>query len=194
MANEDMMEMDEMAEDAGAQASGGGGGGNPLKRYLPYIGVLLVVQVVLAYFIMQWFFSPDASSEHASAQVEASAPNLPAAGAASGAYQPPPVAVTTIFDQIDVIVVNPAGTQGLRFLSAQISLGLSDAKVEAHILTNNLTHRIKDTLVRIMSSKTISDLDPSNHDVIKDEIRMRLNTFLGANAVVEVYFQTFVLQ
>ena len=190
MANEEMMDMDDMGEDASEEASGGGGR-NPLMRYLPWIGGLLVVQVVLAYFIMQWFFSPGESPSDASVEVEATAPE---ASEGRGKFQPAQVAVTKIFDQLDVIVVNPAGTQGMRFLSAQISLGLSEARVESHILSNNLTHRIKDTLVRILSSKTISDLDPSRHDVLKDEIKMRLNTFLGANAVAEVYFQTFVLQ
>ena len=91
-------------------------------------------------------------------------------------------------------MVNPAGTDGLRFLSTQVFLGLSDLKVAEYITTNHLVPRINDTLVAVFSSKTIADLDPSRHAKLKEEIRKRLNLFLGQNAVLEVYFQSFVLQ
>ena len=91
-------------------------------------------------------------------------------------------------------MVNPSGTDGLRFLSTQVFLGLSDIQVEEFITTNNMVPRINDALVSIFSSKTISDVDPSRHPKLKEEIRERLNVFLGNNAVLEVYFQRLVLQ
>ncbi|MGA1195818.1 MAG: flagellar basal body-associated FliL family protein [Candidatus Latescibacterota bacterium] len=195
MADEDMMEMDELGEDEGD--AGGGGGGNPILKYLPLIGIVLVVQVVIIYFAVQWFMPddmPDDSMDAAATEqvevVEASEESPKG----EGGFVPPKTTVLTIFDKLETIVVNPAGTDGLRFLSTQVFLGLSDLKVEEYITTNHLVPRINDTLVAVFSSKTISDLDPSRHTKLKEEIRKRLNQFLGENAVLEVYFQSFVLQ
>lgn len=195
MADEDMMEMDELGEDEG---DAGGGGGNPILKYLPLIGIVLVVQVVIIYFAVQWFMPddmPDDSTEAAVEQVETvEPPAAPAEGEDGSGFVPPTTAVLTIFDKLETIVVNPAGTDGLRFLSTQVFLGLSDLKVAEYITNNHLVPRINDTLVAVFSSKTIADLDPSRHAKLKEEIRKRLNQFLGQNAVLEVYFQSFVLQ
>lgn len=195
MADEDMMEMDELGEDEeGAEE----GGGNPLMKYLPLIGIVLVVQIVIIYFAVQWFM-PDDMPEEADGEVVAEqvqpAETAPVVEGEDGeGFQAPQTAVLTIFDKLEVIVVNPAGTDGLRFLSTQVFLGLSDVKVDEYITTHNLVPRINDTLVAIFSSKTIADLDPSRHPRLKEEIKKKLNTFLGKNAVLEVYFQSFVLQ
>ena len=189
MADEDMMEMDELGEDG--EEEGSEEGGNPLMKYLPLIGGVLLIQVIIIYFAVQWFMPDDAPEEGEVA--EAVVEETPETEGAEG-FEPKPTSVAKVFDQLEVIVVNPAGTEGLRFLSTQVFLGLSSLKVEQHILENNLVYRINDTLVRILSSKTISDLDPSKHDELKEEIKKKLNAFLGPNAVLEVYFQSFVLQ
>ena len=192
MADEDMMEMDELGED---EEEASEGGGNPLMKYLPLIGIVIVVQIVIIYFAVQWFMPDDMpeDTEGGEAVEEVVAEAAPAEGE-EGGFEPPPTKVMTIFDQLDVIVVNPAGTDGLRFLSTQVFLGLSDPKVEEFITTHNFVPRINDTLVAILSSKTISDVDPSRHKQLKEEIKRRLNKFLGENAVLEVYFNSFVLQ
>lgn len=194
MADEEMMEMDELGED---EEEASEGGGNPLMKYLPLIGIVLVVQIVVIYFAVQWFMPDDLPEDAEGTEVVEVVEEAPPAeggdGSGSG-FEPPPTTVLTIFDKLDIIVVNPAGTDGLRFLSTQVFLGLSDIKVEEFITTNNMVPRINDTLVSIFSSKTISDVDPSRHPKLKEEIRKRLNAFLGQNAVLEVYFQSFVLQ
>jgi flagellar basal body-associated protein FliL len=191
MADENMMEMDDSEEEGESLPSGGGK--SPIVKYLPVIIGLLVVQVVLAYFVAQWFFAPVDNTAAEPVEAVAAVENTPAPASGS-TYQPPPMAVATIFDQLEVTVVNPAGTDGLRFLSTQIALGLSSPDVATFITTNNLIYRIQDVLVRIFSSKTIPDLEASKHDLLKEEIKTKLNDFLGKNAVVEVYIKSFVLQ
>jgi len=194
MADEEMMEMDELGEDEG---DAGGGGGNPILKYLPLIGIVLVVQVVIIYFAVQWFMPddmPEDGKEVVAEQVETVEPVASEGDGEGSGFVPPNTTVLTIFDKLETIVVNPAGTDGLRFLSTQVFLGLSDLKVAEYITTNHLVPRINDTLVAVFSSKTIADLDPSRHAKLKEEIRKRLNLFLGQNAVLEVYFQSFVLQ
>ena len=194
MADEEMMEMDELGEDEGDA----GGGGNPILKYLPLIGIVLVVQVVIIYFAVQWFMPddmPEDTKDAVVAQVETVEPPIASESGGEGSgFVPPKTTVLTVFDKLETIVVNPAGTDGLRFLSTQVFLGLSDVKVAEYITTNHLVPRINDALVAVFSSKTIADLDPSRHAKLKEEIRKRLNQFLGQNAVLEVYFQSFVLQ
>lgn len=194
--DDDMMEMDELGDDEEGEESGGGG--NPLMKYLPLIGVMLVVNVILAYFVAQWFFVPDALPEDAEGIEEVmdaeDAPAEAVAGEEGSGYVPPPPDVAVLYTTLETIVVNPKGTEGLRFLSAQVHLGLSDPAVAEHIDTANLKSRIHDVLIRILTNKTIADVDPSRHDLLKDEIKTQLNEFLGPNAVLEVYFNSFVLQ
>ena len=194
MADEDMMEMDELGED---EEGGESSAGNPLMKYLPWIAILLVVQVVLAYFVAQWFFVPDALPE--GAQVEEVAPAESVAvdgekGEGESGYEAPPSGVQVIYTQVPTIVVNPKGTEGLRFLSVEVHLGLSDPAVAEHIDGTNKLSRINDTLIRLFTTKTIADVDPSRHEKLKEEIMASLNAFLGEHAVLEVYFQSFVLQ
>ena len=193
MADEEMMEMDELGEEEETST----GAGNPLMKYLPIIGIVLVVQVVIIYFAVQWFMPddmPEADGVLETSEQEGADPGTTVGDGSQKEFEPPPTTVMVIFEKLDIIVVNPAGTDGLRFLSAQVSLGLSDLKVETHIVENNMVPRIYDTLVSVFSSQTIHDVDPSRHSKLKEEIRNRLNQFLGENAVLEVYFQSFVLQ
>ena len=103
-----------------------------------------------------------------------------------------------IWEGLDPIVVNPAGTGGLRFASVHVNLGVTSQVVFDAIENRGLTSRIRDTLIGILSSKTIDQLDPRYHDMLKAEMRTKLNDFLSPEnnpaAVKRVYFQGFVLQ
>ena len=188
MADDDLLGgADDAAEDEEEDESGGGG--SPLMKYLPIIGIVLVVQIVMVYLVANWWLAP--SGEPTQPDVEQVAETEVAPGTAGGL---PPGQVTVIYEKLDPIVVNPAGTEGMRFLSATVHLGLASSEVLAAIDGNNLSSKIRDRLIDLLRAKTIGQLDPGHHDEIKDEIRERLNEFLGENAVLEVYFQGFVLQ
>ena len=188
MADEDLLEatMDELGDEE--EEEEGSEGGNPLIKYGVLILGALVIQVVLAYFVATWWFVPSEPSEEEAAVEEV----LPDDQVAVGA--PAAVKVQAVYEQLDILVVNPAGTEGLRFLSTKVNLGLSSPEVELFIADNNLNSKINDRLNYILGNKTITQLDPGNHDVIKEEILVALNEFLGENAVLEIYFPSFVLQ
>ena len=188
MADDDLLGGADDAAETGDEEEEEAGGGSPLMKYLPIIGIVLVVQIVIAYFVANWWLTPseEPTTEVAEEMVqEEEAP--PAVAIAPGQ-------VTVIYEKLDPIVINPAGTEGLRFLSSTIHLGLSSPEVLAAIDGNNLSSKIRDRLIDVLRAKTIDQLDPSKHEEIKGEIRAKLNEFLGENAVLEVYFQGFVLQ
>lgn len=192
MADEELLEpVDEMGDDEEGEEEEGG---SSLMRYLPIILVVLVLQVVIGYVLVSWIFSPsdDAPPEGGQAMVaeEGAEPAEPDAAADAGNM----VIEETIYEQLEPIVVNPAGTEGLRFLSATVHLGLANPEVAAAIEAKKKKSKIVDTLYGILSSKTIPQLDPQRHDELKEEIKTELNAFLGKNAVIAVYFQGFVLQ
>lgn len=53
---------------------------------------------------------------------------------------------------------------------------------------------IQDTILNILASKTVAELDVSKRDDIKKEIKESLNSKLGADTIQEVYFTDFIIQ
>jgi len=189
MANEEFNLDADVTEEGGEEEEQEGG--LNLKRYLPYIAGVLVVQIIIGYLLVNWLFAPDEVLEEEEVVEEV----LPAEEEQLATNGPLGI-VSVVYENIEDIVVNPAGTEGLRFLSAKINLGLASPEVEVFIEENKQGSKIRDRLIDILRSKTITQLEPENHQRLKDEIKERLNVegFLGVNAVVEVYFQNFVLQ
>ena len=91
------------------------------------------------------------------------------------------------------IVVNPAGTGGSRFLSASFAL-----EVQASWLESALEERdamVRDALITILSSKTVPQLtDPKQKEIVRYQIKKRLQQLLDTEDITNVYFTDFVLQ
>jgi len=159
-------------------------------KYLPLVGGVLVVQIIIGWLIGYLFFS--SSGEEV---VEGEGDEVVAEEVVAEVAMPEQ---EVIWEGLDPIVVNPAGTGGLRFASVQVNLGVTSQVVFDAIEGRSLTSRIRDTLIGILSSKTIEQLDPRFHEGLKVEMRAKLNEFLSPvnnpAAVKRVYFQGFVLQ
>lgn len=178
--------MDELEDEEGEEEEGGGG--SPLMKYLPLVGGVLVVQIILAYVMGSLFFG---SSDEGGEEEGGEDPVEEVAEVSM-------VEQEVVYEALDPIVVNPAGTGGLRFASVDVNLGLTSQLVMQAIEERSLKSRIRDTLINILASKTIDQLDPRYHDKLKAEMRDKLNEFLSPEnnppAVKRVYFQGFVLQ
>ena len=101
-----------------------------------------------------------------------------------------------IYRNLGDFLINPAdtaGTQGLRFMKAQISLGVSPAKVYAQL--DAQIPRLRDAVIRILTAKTVAEIDdPEDREFIKDEIRFAINKLLIRGEVLQVYFTDFIIQ
>ena len=91
------------------------------------------------------------------------------------------------------IVVNPAGTGGSRFLS--VSFGI---ELDSEDLASEFERRdplVRDALITILSSKTVAQLmDAKQKEIMRFQIKKRLEKVMQTGGVTGVYFTDFVLQ
>ncbi|SVC85560.1 uncharacterized protein METZ01_LOCUS338414, partial [marine metagenome] len=162
--------MDGMDNDEGEDEEGGGG--SPLMKYLPLVGGVLVVQIIIAVIIGYVFFAPSEDEMAEGEEGEGEAIEEVVAEVVMPEQE-------VIWEGLDPIVVNPAGTGGLRFASVHVNLGVTSQLVFDAIEVRGLTSLIRDTLIGILSTKTIDQLDPRYHEALKGEMRSELNAFLS---------------
>ena len=87
---------------------------------------------------------------------------------------------------IENLVINPAGTQGTRFLIVTVALEMKNADA-----TPELTARdpeIRDLLLSLLSARTVEQLsDLGGRDALREEIRVAIEKVLGPDKVVRVF-------
>ncbi len=100
---------------------------------------------------------------------------------------------TSLVYAVRDIVVNPAGTGGSRFLSASFALEVQASWLEKELAEKDAM--VRDALITILSSKTVPQLtDPKQKEVVRYQIRKRLQQLLNTEDITNVYFTDFVLQ
>lgn len=89
-------------------------------------------------------------------------------------------------------IVNLAGG-GHNFLKVDIALELTDKAVESEI--EDKLPKIKDTILLILSEQTPENIADNRGKLrLKDELMKRLNSYLTAGKIANVYFTSFVVQ
>ncbi|WP_434511464.1 flagellar basal body-associated FliL family protein [Desulfitobacterium sp. AusDCA] len=81
--------------------------------------------------------------------------------------------------------------QGGAFLKTQIAVVGTDKKAETTIKSK--TNFIKDRINTLLSSKTLTDMQPQNRDKLKKELITQLNEVTG-NKIQDILFLTFIYQ
>jgi flagellar protein FliL len=95
--------------------------------------------------------------------------------------------------QVDNLVLNPAGSGGLRFLLVSVAFDLPDDKVEAEARTRE--PEIRDVLLSVLGSRSVEELaDIAGRDSLRTEIRGAVGRILPRGSVRRVYFPQFVIQ
>lgn len=91
------------------------------------------------------------------------------------------------------IVVNPAGTGGTRFLSVSFGFELGSAYAASEFRDRELM--VRDALITILSSKTVAQLtDAKQKEIVRYQIKKRLEKLLDTDEINGVYYTDFVLQ
>lgn len=173
--------VDEIPEEGGG---GGGGGGSVLKKYGPLAAIVLLVQIVLAWAIITFFFKGNALNEDQGALLPQ------ATEVTSSGQQQERVNLPFYYasEKLENMTANPAGTNASRFVMFSVQLGLVAKDSSGEDITDNLqpdddTHiklalydsKIKATIVQVMRFKTIDQLSAELLPEVKADIRQQLN-------------------
>ncbi len=156
------------------------------KKGLPpivlYIGIA-VVMVAIGVVVGTKFMGTAGTAE-----TEATAEEKPKAEKKS-----PPKGQPTELFMVSELIVNPAGTEGTRFLSA--SIGFETYSKQTLELMAKREHLVRDALITILGSKTIDQLsDPKQKEIIRFQIKKRTEQLLQVDDLAAVYFTQFILQ
>lgn len=94
---------------------------------------------------------------------------------------------------IENLVVNPAGTQGTRFLIVSMTILPDNAETLARLTSHDA--EIRDTLLQVLASKTIQDLsDLTQRERVKEEMRAAAEAVVTPGKIRRIFLPQFVLQ
>lgn len=95
---------------------------------------------------------------------------------------------------IDNMVLNPAMSNGSRFLLVATAVECSDGAIVEELKARDA--EVRDVLINVMGTRTVEQLtDLAQRDSLRSEIATAINTMLGKpEAVRRVYFSQFVVQ
>jgi len=98
-----------------------------------------------------------------------------------------------VFFGIDPLIVNPAGSNGERYLKAAITLEMHDPNLVTEL--EKRLPQIKNQVNNVLSSKTIDQIQTNeDRERLRREIQNRVNALLVGGHVSNVYFEEFVYQ
>jgi len=105
---------------------------------------------------------------------------------------PPKVTMGPVYP-LDPFLVNLADPGRPRFLKVVLQLELDSDAVTPEL--DALKPKVRDSLLTLLSSKGSADMATvADKERLRNEVLHRLNAFLSAGRVVEVYFTEFVVQ
>lgn len=88
--------------------------------------------------------------------------------------------------------VNSAGST--RFLKVKVTVEIAADDKKAQETINNYMPVIKDSILSILASQSMADLDVRNRNNLKTEIKKDINSKIGGDLVKNVYFTDFIMQ
>lgn len=113
-------------------------------------------------------------------------------GAKKAAIPPPKPLIGTMWPMAPFIV-NLSDNQGERYLKVVMEIEVSDQLVVPEL--EQLKPKLRDNMLDLLTAKSFNELmDVGGKQRLRDEIVMRLNSFLVKGKIVQVYFTEFVIQ
>lgn len=95
--------------------------------------------------------------------------------------------------QLENIIVNPAGSQGTRFLMASVAFAVSDEAGQKRLDDSKV--ELRDKVTSVLENMTMNQLTaPGARDSVKARISLMAAEMLGSRASVKVFLPQFVIQ
>ena len=144
------------------------------------IGIpIFLVQLAIVYFLMVKFLGSSAHAQNGGAKAEEEA-------------QKAEVTTQNIFLIKDVIV-NPAGTNGTRFLLTTVGIEVSTPEAQQELEKKEV--QVRDMLNSILTSKGLPDLvSIDQRELLRAEISKKVGEMLKTGKLKNVYFSKFIIQ
>lgn len=97
------------------------------------------------------------------------------------------------FSELDGVIINPAGSDGKRFL--MLNIGLEAAKLETLEEVTEKEVVVRDTVLKVLGSQTVEVLsDITRRNELKESVRTAVNSVLRKGEIERLYFTRYVLQ
>jgi flagellar basal body-associated protein FliL len=159
-------------------------GGLPIKKLLMFGVPVLIVQLVVMYFVITKFVSPAPAPAG-----EASEPASEATGSHEGTGESAEQNIYVVKD----LIVNPAGTNGTRFLLTTIGFEVTTGEGKKEL--ENKDVQIRDVLNSILTSKDLAVLvNAEEREPLRQEISEKVGELLKKGSLTNVYFSKFIIQ
>lgn len=99
----------------------------------------------------------------------------------------------SIVFKLDNIIVNPAGSQGTRFLMASVAIQLPDDKTEETLRAREV--EVRDAVTAVLESQTMAMLTrPGARDSLKQALARAVVPLAGRSVRLRVFLPQFVIQ
>lgn len=157
----------------------------PSVKKMLLIGVpLFLIQVVVVYFLVVKFFTPGTTNTGGTPN---SSPGMEQAVVSEGSSSSENIYI------IKDIIINPAGTNGNRYLLATVGLEASNKATWAELTQKEV--QVRDVLNTILTSKTLLELvDVTKREALRTEIAKKTTALLKNGVVKNVYFSKYIIQ
>lgn len=97
------------------------------------------------------------------------------------------------FLEVQGLIVNPAHTEGRRYLMVNVGLESAQPKVLEELEQKEVV--VRDTLIKLLGHHTVEELAAIERRAqLKEELRQAVNGLLSKGAVDRIYFTQYVLQ
>lgn len=165
---------------------------SPLKKVL-LIGVpAFLVQLVLVYFLTARFLVP-LSLQNAAALTPAQAQQAHSSSTATAEAESTADVQEAYLFAVKDLIINPAGTNGQRYLLTTIGFNLSSEEALKEMEKKEIA--VRDALNSILTSKSMEDLiDVSKRELLRQEIFMRGKELVKTGKLNSVYFSKYIIQ
>jgi flagellar protein FliL len=148
------------------------------KKLIIFGVIIFVVQFIAIYFLTAKLIIPMTQ------------PNGTETAPPSNETIPPPEPEVFL---IKDIIINPAGTNGTRFLMTTIGLEVNGPEGMKEVEKKEVEAR--DVLNSILTSKGLEELaDVQRRENLRDEITQKLSGLVKENTLRHIYFSKFIIQ
>ncbi len=158
----------------------------PIKKLVMFGVPIFLVQLVLVYFLITKVLMPAPSGP---ATAEAEATEEPAATEGHGSEGGSDGSIYVVKD----LIVNPAGTNGTRFLLTTVGFEVTTPEGLKELETKDVM--VRDALNTILTSKDLATLvNVEGREALRKEIEEKVGSLLRTGTLTNVYFSKFIIQ